>query len=117
MRLHRQFWIALVALMFASVACGTSPGEGEKAEKGYELGTTILDALMEYYSDHGDYPDSLASLVPDYLDQIPTDPTIYRFEYHHGVGTFSLSFYYYGPGANTCTFILESHKWECSGYF
>lgn len=31
-------------------------------------------ALAAYRADHGDYPESLAKLVPDYADEIPRDP-------------------------------------------
>lgn len=31
-------------------------------------------ALENYFEDHGDYPENLTALVPDYLDKIPIDP-------------------------------------------
>ncbi len=37
-------------------------------------GLRVMVALERYRIDHADYPDSLASLVPDYLPTVPTDP-------------------------------------------
>ncbi len=36
--------------------------------------TQLLFALRAYYGETGELPDSLAALVPDYLDAIPKDP-------------------------------------------
>lgn len=36
--------------------------------------TRVMLALEFYRSDHGPYPDTLDSLVPQYLDQLPPDP-------------------------------------------
>ena len=31
-------------------------------------------ALQVYYIDHGEYPESLDALVPDYMPEVPIDP-------------------------------------------
>jgi hypothetical protein len=47
----------------------------------------ILLHMAEYRLDHGDWPESLNQLIPDYLDAIPTDPRTGKpFEYRHEPG-------------------------------
>ncbi|MFU8829194.1 MAG: hypothetical protein ACNA8P_07135, partial [Phycisphaerales bacterium] len=49
--------------------------------------TQTMIAMAEYRLDHGQWPDSLDQLVPDYLESIPTDPrTGDPFEYNHEPG-------------------------------
>jgi hypothetical protein len=40
----------------------------------YEALETVGMALERHRQDHGDYPGTLASLVPNYLKQLPPDP-------------------------------------------
>ena len=48
-------------------------GKGQKAAAQLQI-KNIEGALGMYYTDHFDYPDSLAALVPEYLKQLPVDP-------------------------------------------
>lgn len=34
----------------------------------------VACAITRFHQDHGSYPDSLESLVPDYIKEIPSDP-------------------------------------------
>ncbi|NIT80209.1 MAG: hypothetical protein GWO44_25750, partial [Thermoplasmata archaeon] len=34
----------------------------------------VLIAIERYRLGHGDFPDTLDALVPDYIDAVPTDP-------------------------------------------
>ena len=48
-------------------------------------------ALRAYQQDHGEYPENLESLSPDYLRQIPQDPFSNKpFRYHRGGSDFVL---------------------------
>jgi fumarate reductase subunit D len=37
-----------------------------------EIGNTIVDSLEAYKQDHGDYPETVAALVPNYLSEVPS---------------------------------------------
>lgn len=51
------------------------------------LALNILLAMAEYRLDHGDWPESIDRLVPDYLDAIPINPvTGAPFEYDYEPG-------------------------------
>jgi hypothetical protein len=118
--IRRHLAVVIIALMIGIVACGISdeaPGEGAKAEKGYELSATIIDALETYRAENGGYPDTLDALVPDYLAQLPADPVIDSFNYVPQDDGYKLSFHYYGPGVNTCDYSSASEAWDCSGYY
>lgn len=41
----------------------------------------IMDALTRYKGKHGEYPDELRGLVPEYLDQVPETPWNHPFFY------------------------------------
>lgn len=43
----------------------------------------IADALKDFVNDAGNYPSEVAELVPDYLAQLPTNPTPGGFEYSY----------------------------------
>lgn len=46
-----------------------------RGQADYEIALATLAALT-WHADHGHYPDQLADLVPDYLDEIPNDPFV-----------------------------------------
>jgi hypothetical protein len=92
------------------------PGVGEKAERGYAVCGPIINALEQYRIENGEYPQSLAELAPDYLALIPTRVNDQPIAYMKTGESFSLSFYYIGPGMNACTFTPET-QWRCSGAY
>jgi hypothetical protein len=120
MRFKKRIWVTLAALMLAMLACTTfdePPGEGKKAEEGYQLGATIIEALEAYHADLGEYPESLDALVPDYLDAVPSGTQIQEFRYMRTDASYLLSFSYTGPGMNNCDYTPEAGEWDCSGYY
>jgi hypothetical protein len=50
----------------------TSQAEAARYDRLFERGNIIIEALAEYNKDHGDYPEELNELVPDYLSEIPS---------------------------------------------
>lgn len=106
-------WFALAC---AVVPTEEPPGVGEKAERGYAACNPIIHALEQYQSEKGEYPESLAELTPDYLAAIPTEVNNEPISYTKTEESFSLSFYYIGPGMNICTFTPEE-QWQCSGAY
>lgn len=119
------------ALCFGLVACmslgiwgGTwinklivpPPGEGAKAENGYQVCAPIIKALGEYYMAEGKYPQLLASLNPDYMIDVPGEVNGFPILYQRQQESYSLEFRYAGPGMNICTYTPEN-DWHCYGYY
>lgn len=110
---------ALAALILA--AC-PAPGEGPKAERGYERARPVIQALAAYRAERGAYPDSLAQLVPGFLDAgalaTPDAPQErYPLEYARQDTSYVLTFRYTGPGMNYCRYQPAAARWQCGGYF
>jgi len=112
--------ILLGVLILAACAGQTEepPGVGEKAERGYAVCNSIIEALEQYKTSEGVYPASLDELVPDYASSVPTEVNDQPIVYSKGGDSFSLSFGYIGPGMNICTYSTEEGgKWHCSGAY
>jgi hypothetical protein len=127
---HHLVWTAVVIAVVA-VICGVcavagfnllgpyleKPGEGAKAETGYQNAERIISALERYHADKGSYPDTLQTLIPVYLDKIPAAPQpSYDWEYRVKDARYLLTFRYVGPCMNQCTYGSDNPKWTCSGY-
>jgi hypothetical protein len=92
------------------------PGVGEKAERGYAASEPVIAALETYRVAHGEYPEQLGALVPDYLPVIWTGGDDLDYSYSRSGESYSFSFHYRGPGMNTCTYKPDA-GWHCSGAF
>jgi hypothetical protein len=92
------------------------PGVGEKAERGYAASEPVIAALEKFHADHGQYPELIVYLAPDYLPVLWTGGDDLDYSYSLGDGGYSFSFHYTGPGMNTCTYKPEA-GWHCSGAF
>lgn len=113
--------ISLSAVIFLLVACSLfsidePPGVGEKAELGYSTCAPIIAALEKFHAQNKQYPDSLQELIPDYIAEIPLEVNEQPIAYSKTEESFSLSFYYIGPGMNACTYTPEN-DWHCSGSY
>jgi hypothetical protein len=111
-----QTWLIVLTL----VACWPAPGKGPNADAGYQHAAPVIAALEQFHAAHGSYPDSLRQLVPNFLPdsalQSPPDWSAMRaLHYRLSVDSYELSFWYSGPGSNTCTYTPESRRWRCSG--
>ncbi|MDH3976188.1 MAG: hypothetical protein OEV42_18100 [Deltaproteobacteria bacterium] len=90
------------------------------AVAGFEIYAPIIDALEKYNLENSSYPDSLDSLVPEYLSVKPVpnpngrQPSMVEYEKNHD--EYKLMFEYLGPGINICTY-SPSNKWNCYGYY
>ncbi len=129
--------VALVAAFSLGVGlagCGTPPGKGRKAEAGYRAAAPVIAALEKFHSDRGEYPESLAELVPSYLtdrrnllyrgraqpvnapghdESIPE----HEFGYRHEHDSYILTFSYTGPGMNHCVYDSGTKTWHARGYY
>jgi hypothetical protein len=92
------------------------PGEGAKAERGYQACAPIITALESYRQEHGGYPQTLQALSPKYLMEVPAEVNEMEIIYRPGETSYSLEFSYVGPGMNHCTYTPET-EWKCSGYY
>jgi hypothetical protein len=108
-----------VALWFGM--CTPPVGRGVAAERWYQKTAPVITALDAYYAQHGEYPDSLGSLVPSYLSagalsatRIDPNGTL---SYARDTSGYTLRFEYHGPGVNHCTYGPGVREWSCSGYF
>ena len=110
--------IALLALPLLLTAC-TPPGEGDKALAGFKASTAIVQALGEYHSKNGAYPDTLEALAPTFLTSARLAPpaSVAGYEYSRKGADYTFVFKYHGPGTNRCTFESASRAWDCSGHF
>ncbi|HEY9248630.1 MAG TPA: hypothetical protein VIO38_05845 [Rariglobus sp.] len=98
------------------------PGEGAKAQRGYQRGSRVLAALEAYQRKTGHYPDSLPLLVPalltaEALSAPQNAQEHYPLEYRRDGAGFSLTFRYVGPGMNRCTYDSATRSWSCSGLY
>jgi hypothetical protein len=106
---------ALFSLSLMLSGC-EEPGEGEKAERGYEVCQPIIDALARYSANTGAYPDNLNVLVPNYLAEVPQQVNDIPIRYRKTATSYWLRFSYEGPGMNDCEYTPET-GWVCHGYY
>jgi hypothetical protein len=93
----RRALTPLLLSRFSSEEWGAAPYEQETIIRS-EL-VRVAVALAAYRSEKGEYPDALNRLVPDYLQQVPTDPyTGAPFHYERGAA----------GDCSTCGYKLES---------
>lgn len=125
---RRRILLVLLLALIACLAMGAlawtwlwnnllvPPGQGSRAERGFQAAEPILQAIDRYHADTGEYPESLEALAPQYLPETPTGPEGIDFIYRKTGTSFSLEFSYVGPGMNRCAFTPET-DWDCSGYY
>ena len=120
---YRKFAVSLVIPHLLSACCSPytqgfccKPMECEQAKAGFDRYGPIINALRLYKENHGKYPESMEQLQPQYIGSIQKGGDD-RFTYSSNDGEYELSFTYFGPGANVCSYSSKISKWDCSGYF
>lgn len=106
------------------VGCGDKPGKGATAERCYVALQPVMQSLERYKAEQRRYPQTLAQLMPQYLNKIPTGEETQTSESQHIVFSYRsidgneyvLTFEYVGGGINTCQYHSVKGSWECSGY-
>ncbi|MBT6321900.1 MAG: hypothetical protein HOJ31_06910 [Anaerolineae bacterium] len=79
----------------------------QEIDEGKKQGDNIVNAIEKYYENEGDYPESLADLLPNYLDEIPVTITQKAFSYE-------LSDYYTLDSSRKCNrLISEEYLIRC----
>jgi hypothetical protein len=115
----------LLAATLSLLASCDAPGEGQKAQAGKALGSSVATALEHFMAEKGHYPETLPELHPKYLTFVPkesghgdTEGTLFSYAKQLD-GSYRLSFSYFGPGANEC--FLEAPRqpllWVCRGHY
>jgi hypothetical protein len=82
------YCILASACVLAFTQAGCRHQASDRQEPTIELGNEIIAALERYEERHGDYPEALEALVPDYLERV--DAT--SWTYGGGNGAFVLFF-------------------------
>ncbi len=113
--------LASAAIWIFPTGC-TRPGQGAKAEAGYQNARPVITALEQYRQRHGEYPAGLRDLVPGELPvsgwKTPAgQPLDEFFTYERSGASYRLQFSYSGPGMNRCAYTPESAKWDCAGAY
>lgn len=109
-------------LLLCLLASCPKPGEGGQATRCYRRAEPLIAALTAYRAQHARYPDTLATLVPEFLSAEdlpaagqPLDGC--TFDYQRTDDGYQLRFRYTGPGMNVCTYTPATGRWSCYGYF
>ena len=78
----------------------------------------IAVAIEEFHKDHGDYPESLKDLVPDYMDKVPHTITGQEIVYlKSDYDIYNLLFdLAYWDNKNGCAYHGGSGEFECGPY-
>lgn len=92
------------------------PGQGAKAEAGYQICQPVIEALEAYRAQKGHYPEALLALVPAYLGDVPSEVNGMEIIYRVDGESYSLEFSYTGPGMNHCAYSPEK-GWKCYGFY
>jgi len=103
-------------MLLLTAACDLS-SLGSGAAEGVKRSIPVTDALEEYRTARGAYPDSLAMLSPDFLPASALRPPDgirdrYPLRYRRTRDTYELSFRY-GSRSGECTYAPRIHHWEC----
>ena len=93
-----------------------APGKCQKAIDSFAVLNPIMVALETYKTDHAKYPKNLNLLVNEHINMIPSDKVI-DLKYLLKESEYELTFTYYGPGMNICTYSSKSKSWGCYGLF
>ena len=117
----RSFVIPRIILFLYLVAVLTScffeePANTSKAKQGFAILAPTIQSLTEYYRVTNKYPDSLDSLVPNYLNSIPQEFDNIPIHYQKRDKSYILKFSYQKPGINHCIYTPKT-DWNCHGYF
>lgn len=104
-----------VLFLLCALAC-QAPGEGKKAQAGFDLCVPLIAALDNYYERYGIYPDTLDALIPEFVEQVPERYDGIPIVYEKTEDSYWLRFSYEGPGINHCIYTPQE-LWLCEGYF
>jgi hypothetical protein len=77
----------------------------------------IAVAIEEYHKDHGDYPESLKDLVPDYMDKVPHTITGQEIRYRKSDYYYPYNLFFdlaYWDNKNGCAYHGGSGEFECN---
>lgn len=73
-RMH--FWIAAVPVVGILVMGLMADGLLASIEKSLEIGRPVAQAVVDAHAEKGSYPETLAELVPNYLEALPEDAEV-----------------------------------------
>jgi len=78
-------------------------------------GKAIAQALTEYHTDKGNYPETLDELVPAYLTDLRVPKTIWGWLYTANEDGFTLGYVFYIDkfGYTICKYSTTAPEWDC----
>ena len=113
--------LAIIPLVASCFFFHCAPYSCREAVEGRDLFAPVIAAIEAYRQHNAVYPETLADLAPDYLEEIPVsenDDGPVRPEYArtNDSDDFRFSFQYFGPGTNMCTY-TPNESWRCDGHY
>jgi hypothetical protein len=103
-----------ILLVFA-MCNGPPPGESDKARATMAKAAVAISALDSIYTRGHSHLGTLEQIGQSALTSA-TDST-YPITFARDALGYRLTFWYSGPGSNTCVFASRAHRWQCSGAF
>ena len=111
--------MALCPLLTGCFLSAPDPGKGKMAEERFRQSAPVIAALKRYHETHGAYPDSLSSLVPDEMTNLPhiftQDSVVDSGSYRRDGSSYELKFRYPEGGMNECIY-QPLQGWFCHGH-
>jgi hypothetical protein len=86
----------------------------EEIKINQEKGAKIIDALNRYEQVHGQFPETLHDLTPNFLDEIPktVDGSDFEYQLYNLSEPYFLSFDVGNRPA--CSYFLRGNLWDCT---
>ena len=104
--------LAVVGVLALILGVCSVPSDAERIAANRPLLDPVVDALVDFQSETGDFPATLDDLVPVYLPEEVFDSEGREFVYHRSEFTTYVGFYLDEKSA--CTYDLVRSFWECS---
>ncbi len=77
----------------------------------------VANAIEAYQADHGEYPETLEELVPNYIDDLREPPTFWEWFYRRGENSYRFAYVASADrwGYRACIYNSLTRDWDC-GY-
>ena len=118
-RIHVLLALTVLPLTASCFVFQCAPYKCPQAVEGRALYAPTLASIEVYRDENGVYPETLADLSPEFIDEVPapTSDAGPKFpEYRRVDDHYEFTFQYFGPGANWCVYSPRT-EWTCDGHF
>ena len=121
MRLRLLALLAVMPLLASCFFFHCAPFTCREAVEGREMFAPVIAAIEDYRRQNISYPETLADLMPDFIEAIPVSdvedgPVRPEYRRTDDPDSYAFSFYYYGPGINFCEYTPQD-EWRCDGAY